>query len=49
MEFIEVGQGDCLQRRPECTVGDGVFGTRFEVNGPRRNMSGDGVPGGQDR
>lgn len=49
MEFVEIGQGYCLQRRPECTVGDGVFGTRLEVNGLRRKVSGDGVSGGQDR
>ena len=49
VEFVKVGQGDCLQRRPECTVGDGVFGTRLEVYGLRREVSGDGVSGGQDR
>lgn len=32
MKFVKIGQGDCLQWRPECAGGNDVFWIRFEVD-----------------
>ena len=47
MEFVEVGQGDCLQRGPECAVCNGVLRGGSQVDVRRGQMVVEG-PSGQE-